>query len=48
MRTLRTEKNVSGPAMGIPALTPRAWFEAQYGAEAWRSLARIRRAMWMD
>lgn len=48
MRTLRTEKNVSGPAMGIPALTPRAWFEAQYGAEAWRSLERIPRAMWMD
>ncbi len=48
MRTLRTEKNVSGPAMGIPALTPRAWFEAQYGAEAWRSLERIPRTMWMD
>jgi cation diffusion facilitator CzcD-associated flavoprotein CzcO len=48
MRTLRTEKNVSGPALGVPALTPRAWFEAQYGAEAWRALERIPRTMWMD
>jgi cation diffusion facilitator CzcD-associated flavoprotein CzcO len=48
MRTLRTEKNISGPALGIPALTPRAWFEAQYGAEAWTKLERVPRAMWMD
>jgi cation diffusion facilitator CzcD-associated flavoprotein CzcO len=48
MRTLRTDKEVSGPALGVPALTPRAWFEAQYGAEAWRALGRIPRAMWMD
>lgn len=48
MRTLRTDKDVSGPALNVPALTPRAWFEAQYGAEAWRALERIPRSMWMD
>src|SRR5215470_1690786 len=48
MRTLRTQKNITGPALGIPALTPRAWFEAQYGSEAWTKLERIPRTMWMD
>jgi cation diffusion facilitator CzcD-associated flavoprotein CzcO len=48
MRTLRTEKNIAGPALGIPALTPRAWFEAQYGEAAWEAMDRIPRAMWME
>ncbi len=48
MRTLRTQKEITGPALGVPALTPRAWFEAQDGAEAWTALDRISRPMWMD
>ena len=48
MRTLRTAKDVTGPALGVPSLTPRAWFEAQYGEEAWQSMARIPRDMWME
>ena len=35
MITLRTPKMVTGLDFGMPALTPRAWFEAQWGAEAW-------------
>ena len=30
------------------SLTFRAWFEAQFGAEAWRELHRIPRLQWMD
>ena len=48
MRTLRTAKEVSGPALGIPSLTFRAWFEAQHGAAAWAAMDRIPRTMWMD
>ena len=32
MITLRTPKTVSGLDFGNPSLTPRAWFEAQWGA----------------
>jgi cation diffusion facilitator CzcD-associated flavoprotein CzcO len=48
MRTLRTAKEVAGPALGIPSLTFRAWFEAQHGHAAWAAMERIPRAMWMD
>jgi cation diffusion facilitator CzcD-associated flavoprotein CzcO len=48
MRTLRTAKEVSGPALGLPSLTFRAWFEAQFGATAWAAMERIPRPMWMD
>src|SRR5689334_7163397 len=27
MRTLRTPKYLTGPDLGIPSLTPRAWYE---------------------
>ena len=37
MITLRTPKMVSGLDFGNPSLTPRAWYEAQWGAEAWDS-----------
>jgi cation diffusion facilitator CzcD-associated flavoprotein CzcO len=46
MRTLRTPKHVSGPDLGIPALTPRAFFEARDGAEAWSRLHKIGREDW--
>jgi len=46
MLTLRTPKHVSGPDCGVPSLTPRAWFEARYGAEAWQALDKISRHDW--
>ena len=36
------------PALGLPALTFRAWFEAQYGRDAWDALYKIPRTQWMD
>ncbi|MGJ4941500.1 NAD(P)-binding domain-containing protein [Bradyrhizobium sp. HKCCYLS1011] len=48
MLTLRSPKELTGPAMGLPALTFRAFYEAQYGREAWRTLDRARRTLWMD
>ncbi|MBM3560504.1 MAG: NAD(P)/FAD-dependent oxidoreductase [Alphaproteobacteria bacterium] len=41
MRTLRTLKENTGPDLGIPSLTPRAWFEAMYGAEAFARMERM-------
>ena len=48
MRTLRSPKELTGPAMGLPALTFRAFYEAQYGQAAWQGLDRVPRTMWMD
>ncbi|MGI2033896.1 FAD-dependent oxidoreductase [Rhizobium panacihumi] len=48
METLRTRKDAAGPALGIPSLTFRAWFEAQFGAQAFLDMDLIPRAMWMD
>jgi FAD-dependent urate hydroxylase len=46
METLRTPKVVTGPDLGIPSLSPRAWWEAQFGAQSWASLNRIPREAW--
>ncbi|SHI82512.1 hypothetical protein SAMN02745194_01176 [Roseomonas rosea] len=46
MRTLRTPKHVTGPDLGIPALTPRAFFTARDGAAAWEALGKIGRVDW--
>jgi hypothetical protein len=48
MRTLRTPKYLSGPEMGVPSLSYRAWHEAQPHLASWDSLERISRARWMD
>jgi cation diffusion facilitator CzcD-associated flavoprotein CzcO len=48
METLRSPKQLAGPALGIPSLTFRAWFEAQFGSTAWESLEKIPRLQWMD
>jgi cation diffusion facilitator CzcD-associated flavoprotein CzcO len=48
MQTLRSPKELTGPAMGLPALTFRAFYEAQYGVEAWKALDRAPRTMWME
>ena len=46
MRTLRTPKYLTGPDLGIPSLTPRAWYEAQYGLGSWESLGLIPKETW--
>src|SRR3546814_6670871 len=48
METLRSPKHLTGPAMGVPSLTFRAWYEAQHGAEGWEALYKIPRPVWMD
>lgn len=48
METLRSPKGLTGPALGLPSLTFRAWFEAQFGTQAWDTLWRIPRPQWMD
>ena len=48
MITLRTPKHVCGPDLGIASLTPRAWYEARFGAEAWEGLGKIPRERWQD
>src|SRR3954454_7655289 len=45
MRTLRSPKELTGPAMGLPALTFRAFYEAQYGEQAWQALDRAPRTV---
>ena len=46
MRTLRTPKYVTGPDLGIPSLTPRAWYEAQHGDGSWEALGLIPKELW--
>jgi cation diffusion facilitator CzcD-associated flavoprotein CzcO len=48
METLRTRKDAAGPALGIPSLTFRAWYEAQHGADAFARMDLAPREMWMD
>ncbi|GEO17157.1 NAD(P)-binding domain-containing protein [Microvirga aerophila] len=48
MDTLRSPKTLPGPALGIPSLTFRAWYEAVVGAEAWEALYKIPNATWVD
>ena len=48
MRTLRSPKQLAGPALGLPELTFRSWYEAQHGAAAWDALGKIPTPMWMD
>ena len=46
METLRSPKHLTGPALGLPSLTFRAWYEAQHGRDRWDALGRIPRVMW--
>jgi cation diffusion facilitator CzcD-associated flavoprotein CzcO len=48
MRTLRSPKTLTGPDLGVPSLTYRAWHEAVHGIESWRTLDKIDRVDWMD
>jgi FAD-dependent urate hydroxylase len=48
METLRSPKQLTGPALGLPALTFRAWYEAQFGLQMWQALDKIPRPQWME
>ena len=41
MRTLRTPKGITGPELGVPSLSFRAWHAAVYGADAFDAVERI-------
>jgi FAD-dependent urate hydroxylase len=46
MQTLRSGKNLPGPALDIPHLLFRSWYEAKYGE--WESLGKIPTPIWAD
>jgi FAD-dependent urate hydroxylase len=46
MRTLRTPQYVTGPDLGIPNLTPRAWYEAEHGAGSFERMGLIPKETW--
>jgi FAD-dependent urate hydroxylase len=46
METLRSPKHLTGPDLGFPALTFRAWYEAQHGAAGWQQLHKIATGDW--
>lgn len=48
MRTLRTAKTISGPELGNPALSFRAWYESHHGADAFDDIDRIPTSDWAD
>eukprot|EP00775_Hariotina_reticulata_P008627 gene8627-8808_t len=47
MVTLRTNKALTGPDMGMASLTFRSFYEAKYGERAWESLDKIPKEEWM-
>ncbi|MBC5765474.1 NAD(P)-binding domain-containing protein [Ramlibacter albus] len=48
MVTLRSPKHLTGPDLGVPSLTFRAWYEAQHGAAGWEALHKVGRIDWRD
>ncbi len=48
MVTLRTPKHLTSVDLGIPSLTFRSWWEAQYGAKGWEAVDKIPRGDWMN
>jgi cation diffusion facilitator CzcD-associated flavoprotein CzcO len=48
MPTLRSPKDLTGPALGMGPLTFRAWHEASFGGEAWDRLYKIPNLVWRD
>jgi cation diffusion facilitator CzcD-associated flavoprotein CzcO len=48
MVTLRSPKHLTGPDLGVPSLTFRAWYEAQHGAAGWVALHKVGRIDWRD
>jgi FAD-dependent urate hydroxylase len=48
MTELRTSKEVTGIDFGIPSLTPRAWYEARFGRQAWERIAKFPPKVWQE
>ncbi|HET7670075.1 MAG TPA: NAD(P)/FAD-dependent oxidoreductase [Burkholderiales bacterium] len=48
MDILRSPKHLTGPDLGIAALTYRAYHEAKFGAEHWEKLHKIDRVEWAN
>ena len=48
MDTLRSPKHLTGPDLGVAALTYRAWHEAKYGIAHWQALHKIPRLDWAE
>lgn len=48
MEILRSPKHLTGPDLGVPSLTFRAWYEAQHGLAAWQKLHKAGRLDWRD
>ena len=48
MKTLRSPKEVTGPDLDIPSLTFQSWYEAQFGAAAWKAVGKIPKGMWAE
>jgi cation diffusion facilitator CzcD-associated flavoprotein CzcO len=48
MDTLRSPKHLTGPDLGVPSLTFRAWYEAQHGDGGWETLYKIPRLEWAE
>lgn len=47
MNILRSPKTLTGPDLGVPSLTYRAWHEARYGLGHWSKLHKINRLDWL-
>ncbi|PLS08510.1 NAD(P)-binding domain-containing protein [Neobacillus cucumis] len=48
MVTLRTPKHLTSVDLGIPSLTFRSWWEAQFGEKSWEAMDKIPRGDWMN
>jgi len=48
MNTLRSNKNLTGPALSIAELTFHAWYTAQFGDQAWNDLNKIPTHLWAE
>jgi hypothetical protein len=48
MVTLRTPKHLTSIDLGIPSLTFRSFWEAQFGRKSWESIEKIPRCDWMN
>ncbi len=48
MAMLRTPKELTGPDLGLPSLSFRAFWSAQHGASGWDAMYRVPRPAWMD
>lgn len=47
MKTLRSKKELKGPALNLASLTFHAWYEAQYGENGWHKLGKIPTSLWV-